>query len=166
MSRMFSIWVDADSCPGKVRNLIIKAAGKHHIPIFFVANKKIPLTVPPNYDKQLITTIQTPLEPDSADNYIVAHINPGDMTITRDIPLAARLVEKRILVLNDRGTLFTPENINEFLSLRNFNYELSLAGLKPQSTATYTMKDFNLFSNCFDRELHKKLKQYQTLSGN
>ncbi len=166
MSRMFSIWVDADSCPVKVRNLIIKAAGKHHIPIFFVANKKIPLTVPPNYDKQLITTIQTSLEPDSADNYIVAHINPDDMTITRDIPLAARLVEKKILVLNDRGTLFTPENINEFLSLRNFNYELSLAGLKPQSTATNTMKDFNLFSNCFDWELHKKLKQYQTLSGN
>ena len=96
--------------------------------------------------------------PDAADNYIVENANENDIIITRDIPLADRLVEKNIVVINDRGTLYTKENIKERLSIRNFNKELYTNGIVSEKTSTFSKKDTNNFANCFDREIQKKIK--------
>jgi uncharacterized protein YaiI (UPF0178 family) len=96
--------------------------------------------------------------PDAADNYIVENASENDIVITRDIPMASRLIEKNITTINDRGLLFTTENIREKLSLRNFNKELYDNGILSEKTSTFSKKDVNNFANCFDREIQKKLK--------
>ena len=96
--------------------------------------------------------------PDAADNYIVEHIGGNDIAVTRDIPLAARLAEKHICVINDRGILYTPDTVSERLSLRNFNLELCENGLMPERTGIYGKKELNKFANCLDREIQKKLR--------
>ncbi|WP_187152294.1 DUF188 domain-containing protein, partial [Treponema endosymbiont of Eucomonympha sp.] len=58
------------------------------------------IKIPP---RNLFTMIVTGKHESSADEYIVAHVTENDIAVTRDIQLAARLVEKRITVLNDRG---------------------------------------------------------------
>ena len=107
----------------------------------------------------LITMIITDNSEGSADDYIVSNAEPNDLVITRDIPLAARLIEKKIITINDRGKLFTSESIREDLSIRNFNYQLFTMGIQLDKTNKFNKKNLNDFANCFDREIQKKIKQ-------
>ncbi len=155
---LFSIWVDADSCPTDVRELIVRFIVRLKIPCNFVANRQIPL---PQYSKKtnLITMIITDNSEGSADDFIVSNVEPNDLVITRDIPLAARLIEKKITTINDRGKLFTSESIREDLSIRNFNYQLFTMGIQLDKANKFNKKNLNDFANCFDREIQKKIKQ-------
>ena len=150
----FSIWVDADSCPITVKDIIFRFCKRLSIKLIFVANHEIPMP-----KSQLFQMIVCDATPDAADNYIVENASQNDIVITRDIPMAARLLEKNITTINDRGLLFTSENIREKLSLRNFNKELYDNGILSEKTSTFSKKDVNNFANCFDREIQKKLKQ-------
>ena len=94
----------------------------------------------------------------AADRSLVARGIPGDLALTRDIPLAADLVEAGIAVVNDRGALYTRENIRERLSLRNFMAGLNAVGLKPESTAQYGKKEWDDFARTFDREFMKLVR--------
>ncbi|AEE16371.1 YaiI/YqxD family protein [Treponema brennaborense] len=152
----FSVWIDADSCPVPVRNLVLKFAKRLQFPLYFVANRQLSLP-----DWENVHMIQAEATADAADNYIVANVEPDDIAVTRDIPLAARLIAKKITVLNDRGTIFTPENISEYISIRNFNYSLVTAGIQPERNGSYNQKNSNNFANCFDKEIQKKLKRYR-----
>lgn len=153
---LFSIWVDADSCPTDVRELLVRFVVRLKIPCNFVANRQIPI---PQYSKKtnLITMVITDNSEGSADDYIVSHVEPNDLVVTRDIPLAARLIEKQITTINDRGKLFTSESIREDLSIRNFNYHLFTMGIQSDKTNKFNKKNLNDFANCLDRELQKKI---------
>ena len=149
----FSIWVDADSCPIPVKDIIFRFCKRLSLKLIFVANHQIPMP-----KSELFKMIVCDATPDAADNYIVENALPNDIVITRDIPMASRLIEKNITTINDRGLLFTSENIKEKLSLRNFNKELYDNGIISEKTSTFSKKDVNNFANCFDREIQKKLK--------
>ena len=151
---LFSIWVDADSCPTNVRELLVRFVVRLKIPCNFVANRQIPLP-----QTKLITMIITENSEGSADDYIVSHVEPNDLVVTRDIPLAARLIEKKITTINDRGKVFSAESIREDLSIRNFNYQLFTMGIQSDKTSKFNKKNLNDFANCLDRELQKKIKQ-------
>jgi uncharacterized protein len=154
---MFNIWVDADSCPLQVRQIILRFAQRLTIQVKYVANRPIPT------DKSnLCTMILCDDAPDAADNYIVEHIGSDDLAITRDIPLAKRLVDKQIITMNDRGLLFTDQNIAQKLALRNLHLELVESGIPIEKTGSYSKKDLNMFANCLDRELQKKIRKQQT----
>ncbi|MCM1322006.1 MAG: DUF188 domain-containing protein [Bacteroides sp.] len=155
MSYPFLLWVDADSCPVQVRDLIIRFSNRLQVQTVFVANRLIPLK-----KNALAQMVITSSAKDSADDYIAEHAEKKDIVVTRDIPLAARLVEKQITVLNDRGIIFTPENIKERLSMRNFSLMLIEQGITPQKTSTLSKKEINAFANCLDRELQKRIKKH------
>ena len=90
--------------------------------------------------------------------YIITYAAQGDMVITRDIPLAKQLVEAHIKVINDRGVVYTAENIDERLSIRNFMYELSVNGLAPERTKAFGKKEVMEFARALDRETQCLLK--------
>lgn len=149
----YVIWIDADSCPVEVRELIFRFSKRLNIQTFLVANHTIPH--PKNELFSMIICEQTQ---DAADNYIVEHSTENDIVITRDIPLAARLVDKNVTTINDRGFLFTKENIQEKLSMRNFSYDLLQSGYSIERITTLGKKEINNFANCLDREIQKKEK--------
>ena len=155
---LFTIWVDADSCPTPARDLIIRFSLRLELTCIFVANREISIPKKNPLFKMIICDVT----PDAADNYIVQNAEENDIVITRDIPLAARLVEKKIQVINDRGILYDESNIRERLSLRNFNLELFQSGLIPEKTKKKKKKELNLFANCFDRELQKKIRNLKS----
>ena len=151
----FRIWIDADSCPVQVRELTVRFALRLKIPVKFVANHDIPFQ-----KNELFEMIVCEQEQDAADNYIVENSNPDDLVITRDIPLASRLVDKKVCVINDRGCVFTEANIAEKLATRNLHYMLMENGALPEikRAGTFGKKELNLFANSLDRELQKKIK--------
>ncbi len=91
----------------------------------------------------------------SADNRIVELAQSGDIVISRDVPLAKRLIEKGVSVIDDRGRVFTPDNINELLSLRNFMVGLAENGLGMERKSNYGKKELKNFADSLDRILGK-----------
>ena len=147
------IWIDADSCPLKVRNHVVDYSAKKNINVFFVANKQIECE-----SKNQFNMIITDAQKDSADDYIFEHVEPGtDLVITRDIVFADRLVQKGIITINDRGTEFTKEIIKERLSERDFNLQLVQMGLSKPYHEGYDQKKFEKFANCLDRVIIRNL---------
>ncbi len=146
------IWIDADSCPRRVREIVAKAANRYALPAFFVANRHIPL--PEGKSIRMIV-----VEEESADEHIKRRTLSEDLVITRDIPLAASLVEGGIVVLNDRGTVYTAENVRERLSIRDFMYGLRAQGVNVPESAHFDKRDVHHFAKSFDRELHRKLRR-------
>ena len=159
------ILVDADSCPKAARELVLRRAAKLGLPVVFAANRQIPGAINTsaadadvlNAEKNVTMEI-CPNSANSADDRIVELAEKGDITITRDVPLAKRLVEKNILALDDRGRVFTMNNINELLSLRNFMVDLADNGLNTQRTANYGRKELKSFADSLDRILTLQLK--------
>ena len=147
------IFVDCDSCPSPVREIIVKAALRTECLSFFVANHKIP-----HGTNAFTHDIIVEEGKDKADDYIVGHANECDIAVTRDILLAERLVQKKVAVVNDRGNLYTTDNIRERVSLRNYMLELAQNGLKTEESGTFGKKELYLFANAFDALITKKLK--------
>lgn len=152
---MFSVWIDADSCPRQVRDFVFRCTQKHDVPLYFVANRTIPLP-------DQATMIVCKQSDQAADDYIFSHCQSNDIVITRDIPFAARLVEKNMLVMNDRGTVFTKENIGERLCERNFMMNLEAIGLGgTKKKSDYGKKEFDRFCRAFDKDFMQKVTNRQ-----
>ncbi len=144
------IWVDADACPGVVKEILYRAVERVKVPMTLVANQ--PLRTPPS---RYIRTMQVPPGFDVADNRIAQAVEPGDLVITADIPLAAAVIEKGAHALDPRGTLHTPDTIRERLSMRDFMEGLRSAGLASGGPPPLGQRDRMAFANALDRLLAK-----------
>jgi uncharacterized protein YaiI (UPF0178 family) len=145
------IWVDADACPGVIRDILVRAALRAGVPITFVANQWVRVPSSP-----LIRALQVEHGPDVADTAIVERLEPGDLVVTQDIPLAARVIEKGAAALNPRGERYTPGTIAERLSMRNFMDELRGAGVQTGGPAPLHARDRQAFANQLDRWLAQR----------
>jgi uncharacterized protein YaiI (UPF0178 family) len=144
------ILVDADSCPRDARDLVIRAAGRRKLQVIFAANRPIPGLAGENAVMDIC-----PAGENSADDRIVELAAAGDLAVSRDLALAKRLLEKGVSVIDDRGRTFSPDSINELLSLRNFTVGLAESGLGTERTANYGKKERKAFADSLDRQLTK-----------
>ena len=144
------IWVDADACPNLIKEILFRAAERVKVPLTLVANQY--LRTPPS---NLIKAVQVPAGLDVADNYIVRHVQSGELVITADIPLAAEVVGKEALALNPRGELYTQENVQQRLSMRNFMDELRSSGVDTGGPSSLSAQNRQAFANQLDRLLAK-----------
>jgi uncharacterized protein YaiI (UPF0178 family) len=151
------ILVDADSCPKPARDLILKTAIRRRIRAIFAANHPIAGIGGPGAGYVLMELC--PAGEGAADDRIVELAEPGDLAVTRDIPLATRLVEASILVIDDRGQAYTRENIRERLSLRDFRVGLAENGLGTERTASYGKRELKTFADTLDRVLAKLVRK-------
>lgn len=145
------IWVDADACPGDVKELLYRAADKRKVTMIFVANQ--PVRTPRS---EYLSSICVPGGMNMADRHIVDQVVPGDLVITADIPLAAAVIDKGAEALEFRGELFTATSIGERLAARNLLDQLRGGGLITGGPAAYSSNDRQAFANQFDRWLTKK----------
>ena len=142
------IWVDADACPAVIRDILFRAAERARIPLTLVANQW--LRTPPS---RFIRSLQVQGGFDVADDAIVERAWAGDLVITQDIPLAARVLVNGAQAIDPRGERFTPDNIAERLSMRNFMDELRGAGVQTGGPAAFNARDRQAFANQLDRWL-------------
>ena len=143
-----TIWVDADACPVAIKEILFRAAIRVEMPLILVANHALRITPSP-----WIKMVQVPSGFDVADNYIVQHIEKGDLVITSDIPLAAELIEEQAEVITSRGEVYTPQNIRERLNMRDFMETMRSSGEVTGGQATLGPKDKQDFANALDRYL-------------
>ena len=144
------IWIDADACPGVIKELVFRASERRGIPVCLVANR--PLSVPPS---PRITAVCVAREFNEADTYIVQNVAPHDLVITADLPLAAAVVQKGAIALNPRGDLYTEENVGSRLAVRNLMQDLRAGGLVQGGPAPLRETDRRKFAAAFNTVLTK-----------
>lgn len=144
------IWVDADACPGVIKDILFRAAERARVHMMLVANQG--MRIPPS---PFIRFTQVPAGFDVADKHIAEQIEPNDLVITADIPLAAAAIDKGAHALNPRGELYTTDNIRERLSMRNFMDELRGSGVATGGPPPLGARDREAFANSLDRLLRK-----------
>lgn len=142
------IWVDADACPKVIKEILYRVAEKRKIPVTLVANK--PLWTPAS---PYIKTVLVGSGADVADQEIVKQMQPGELAITADIPLAADVIAKGGHALNPRGEIYTEDNIRERLAVRNFMDDLRSNGVETGGPPALNQKDRQAFANRLDQFL-------------
>jgi uncharacterized protein YaiI (UPF0178 family) len=144
------IFVDADSCPRAARRLVMRAAKRLRVTAVFAANRPIP-----DVEGEFLVMELCPEGQGAADDRLVEQARAGDIVVTRDVPLAARLTANSVAVLDDRGRVFDRDNIGQLLSLRDFQVELSENGLGVERFSSYGKKELKTFADSFDRLTRK-----------
>jgi uncharacterized protein YaiI (UPF0178 family) len=147
------VWVDADACPVAIKDILFRAADRAKVAVTLVANQW--LRTPPS---PWIRSLQVAGGYDVADTEIVERVRAGDLVVTQDIPLAARALEKGAVAVNPRGDLYTPENMAERLSMRNFMDELRGSGVQTGGPAAFHARDRQAFANRLDHWIAQRAR--------
>ena len=142
------IWVDADACPQVIKEILYRAADRAQILTTLVANTA--LRIPAS---NFIRTVRVPKGFDVADDRIVEQVQPGDLVITADIPLAAAIIERGAHALDPRGELYSEDNVRERLAIRNLMQALRSNGELVDGPAPFGSRERRLFANHLDRLL-------------
>ena len=145
------VWVDADACPGVIKDILFRAAERTGVLLTLVANQ--PLRTPPFKN---ITAIQVSAGFDVADNEIVRLCEAEDLVITSDIPLAAEVIEKGAKALSHRGELYNTSNIKARLTMRDFMDTMRSSGVHSGGPPPLGPREKQAFAN----QLDKLLAQY------
>jgi uncharacterized protein YaiI (UPF0178 family) len=148
-----TIWVDADACPGVIKDILYRAAQRASLQVTLVANRALQVPRSP-----WISMVQVPLGFDVADNHIVEVAVPGDLVITADIPLAAAVVGKGASALNPRGELYTKDNVQGLLDMRNFMDTLRSSGVETGGPPALSNSDRKTFAAQLDRWIARTSK--------
>jgi uncharacterized protein len=146
---VLTLWVDADAAPREVKEIIFRAAKRLAIRTVLVANQRMPVP----HDNPHVSAEWVQGGPDVADRHIADHASADDIAVTADIPLAAILVEKGLVVLDPRGEVYSEENVRERLSIRDFMDSLRGSGVETGGARPYGARDKQAFAASLDRIL-------------
>ena len=148
------IWIDADAAPREVKEIVFRAAKRLKIETVLVANQTS--YTPP--ESRHITSVTVREGANVADTYIVDNSQANDLVITADIPLAALLVEKDVVVIDPRGEQYSADNVRSRLSVRNYLDQARGAGEIRGGSRPYGERDKAAFASTFDRLLARLIK--------
>lgn len=147
------IWIDADACPREIKELLYRTAERRQIRVTLVANQVLWTPSSP-----LIDSVVVPAGMNVADRRIVELIEPGDLVVTADIPLAADVVAKGGQAIDPRGQLYTESNVGEKLAVRNLHDVLRGGDWISGGPSNFGARDRQAFANQLDRWLTRQLK--------
>ena len=118
---MLHIFVDADACP--VKQEVYRVARRYRLDVTLVANSWMRV---PNERWIALEVVENGF--DAADDWIVERVQPDDIVVTADIPLASRCLKVGARVIGPTGKPFTENNIGQAVATRDLLSELREAG--------------------------------------
>lgn len=144
-----AIYVDADACP--VRGEVERVALRHGTRVFVVSNGGIRPSAAP-----LIDTVIVPEGPDVADQWIADRAGAGDIVVTADMPLAARVIGSGARVIRPDGEVFDTRNIGAALAMRDLMTDLRAADPFRQGRGkSFGKRERSRFLNALERCLRQ-----------
>ena len=145
---MLHIFVDADACP--VKEEVYRVAGRYGLAVTVVANSWMRVPGDARIAFELVKG-----DFDAADDWIAGRVQPGDIVITADIPLASRCLKAAALVIGPSGRPFTEDNIGGVVATRNLLSELRGAGEITGGPKPLTKQDRALFLQQLDEAIQR-----------
>ena len=154
---MLHIYIDADACP--VKQEVYRVAKRYRLDVTLVTNSW--MRVP---DERWIALEVVGEGFDAADDWIVEQVQPHDIVITADIPLASRCIKEGARVIGTTGKPFTEDNIGSALAIRDLLSELRGAGEITGGPPPLQKRDRSRFLQQLD-EVIQSLRRKQTYNS-
>jgi uncharacterized protein len=145
------IFVDADACP--VKDEAAKVAERHDLVITYISNSHMRLPVGEKVKRVVVGG-----KADEAD-WIVSQVEPNDIVVTADVPLASRAHKKGARVISNVGKSFTEDSIGMALAMRDLMTHLRETTDIKGSNKVFTPADRSQFL----QELEKVIQQIKRL---
>ena len=152
---MIELFVDADACP--VKDEVYSVSTRHGLPVVLVANTR--LRVPDGMGVEMVVVDKGP---DAADDWIAQNVQPGDIVVTADLPLAARCLEANARVLGTNGRIFDEDSIGHLVATRDLKTQLRESGVMSGGPAPIAAKDRSRFLSKLDELVHIGLREKQS----
>jgi len=149
---LIAILIDGDACPLKDETYAV--ATRYGLPVALVANSR--MHVPEDAGVEMIVVGQ---EPDAADDWIAENVEPGDIVVTADIPLAARCLAVGARVLGTHGRPFTEESIGGQLATRDLKAQLRESGMAAGGPPPLGPRDRSRFLSKLDELVQASLRE-------
>lgn len=146
MSAAPTIFVDGDACP--VKEEVYKVARRCGCPVQVVSNSfmRVPASVQ-------LTVVEA--GPDVADDWIAERVQPGDIVITNDIPLASRTLKAGGAALGPTGKAFAASSIGAALAQRELMEHLRSFGEITGGPKPFSQADRSRFLSALDAAVQK-----------
>ena len=145
---MLKVFVDGDACP--VKDEVYSVTTRYGVAVSLVANAR--MYVPPGCGVELVVVGGAP---DAADDWIVEHLEPGDVVVTSDIPLAARALAAGAHALGSDGRPFTEDSIGGALATRELKSQLRESGVATGGPRALSQKERSRFLSALDALLQR-----------
>lgn len=152
------IYIDADACP--VKEETYKVAIRYGLHSFVISNSFMQIPASP-----LITRIIVPAGADAADDWIAEHVEAGDVVVTSDIPLAARVLAREAHAIAPYGTPFTPDSIGMALAQRSLMEHLRSTGETTGGPPPFSSTNRSRFLQALDQAITRELRKRATKAG-
>jgi len=150
---MLHIFVDADACP--VKPEVYRVASRYGLRVTLVANAWMRV---PDDQRFVLEVVEDGF--DAADDWIVANVQPHDIVITADIPLASRCLQAGARVIGSTGKPFTEDNIGDAVATRDLLSDLRDTGEITGGPPPLTKRDRSRFLQQFDAVIQSIRRQY------
>lgn len=147
-----TVYIDADACP--VKDEVYKVAARYGLITHVVSNSFIQIPKSP-----LIARMIVDAGPDIADDWIAEQVVPGDVVITNDIPLAARVLDKQGHAIAPNGRAFTPDSIGSALASRALGEHLRSMGDITSGPPPFSATNRSQFLQVLDQVITRELRR-------
>lgn len=148
-----TLYIDADACPVKAE--AEKVATRLQVTMILVSNGGIRPSPNP-----LVQSVYVGSGLDEADRWIADHAKTGDVVVTSDIPLAARVIEGGAAVVKPDGQELTPANIGGVLATRDLMSDLRSADpFRQGGGKSFSKSDRSRFLDTLDRVLRRAMSR-------
>ncbi|MFD1864522.1 YaiI/YqxD family protein [Planococcus chinensis] len=117
---MTKVLIDADGCP--VVDLTIAAAKRFGLPVLLICDTSHIM------QREGAETITVSKGADAVDFVLVNRVDKGDIVVTQDYGLAAMVLAKRGVPIDQNGRIYTEENIEGLLHGRHVAKKIRQSG--------------------------------------
>lgn len=146
------IYIDADACP--VKEETYKVAIRYGLHTVVVSNSFMQIPSSP-----LISRIIVTAGPDVADDWIAEHIVAGDVVVTSDIPLAARVMAKEAHAIAPYGRAFTEDSIGLALAQRSIMEHIRSTGETTGGPPPFSSANRSRFLQALDQTIARERRK-------
>jgi uncharacterized protein YaiI (UPF0178 family) len=154
---LLHIFVDADACP--VKQEVYRVASRYRLDVTLVTNSWMRI---PNEQWISLEVVKDGF--DAADDWIVEHVQPHDIVVTADIPLANRCLKVGARVIGTTGKPFTEDNIGNAVATRDLLSELRDVGEITGGPSPLNKRDRSRFLQQLD-EMIQSIRREQPFNS-
>lgn len=149
---LWIVYVDADACP--VKGEVFQVAERYQFRVTLVANGGMRAPIGPRVELVLKTGFG------EVDDYIAERVEPGDIVITSDIPLAGRCLTAGAQVVDPRGRRITDDEIGHLLGMRDLMDTLRQSGQVTGGAPPMGPKDKSRFRSTLDQVINEVRRRH------
>ena len=145
------LYVDADACP--VKPEVFRVAARHALRVTLVAGAWMRIPMDERIRLEVVTQGF-----DAADDWIAERVEPGDIVVTADIPLASRCLARGAAAIGSDGRPFTEDNIGDAMASRTLLADLRGAGETTRGPAPFTARARSQFLQALETAVQASLR--------